>query len=104
MEWLGEFFNSFFADIYQLVVDVTAWFAVKMAISWVEFKLFLLIFSWDIAKGILINLQFSELISGSFNALPPMVKGILLYLHLDKGLAIITQAFVTRFLLSVMGW
>jgi len=28
----------------------------------------------------------------------------LLYLHLDKGLTILSQAFVTRFLLNMMGW
>ena len=32
------------------------------------------------------------------------MKGILLYIHLDKGLTILTQAFVTRFMLNMMGW
>jgi hypothetical protein len=104
MEWLGEFFNNFFSDIYQLLVQFAAWFAVKMAVSWLEFKLFMLAFSWDIAREILINIQFSEFISSAFNSLPPMMKGILLYVQLDKGLAIMTQAFVTRFLLNMMGW
>lgn len=70
MEWLGEFFNSFFNDIYQLAVQFGAWLAVKMIVSWVEFKLFLLTFSWDVAKQILVNIHFSELISQSFNSLP----------------------------------
>ncbi|HEA3202718.1 DUF2523 family protein [Aeromonas veronii] len=104
MEWLGEFFNSFFNDIYQLAVQFGAWLAVKMIVSWVEFKLFLLTFSWDVAKQILVNIHFSELISQSFNSLPADMRGILLYLHLDKGLTILSQAFVTRFLLNMMGW
>ncbi|MBL0594139.1 DUF2523 family protein [Aeromonas veronii] len=104
MEWLGEFFNSFFSDIYQLLVQFGAWLSIKLVISWVEFKLFLLTFTWDVAKEILVNLHFSELISASFNSLPDTMRSLLLYLHIDKGLAIITQAFVTRFLLSIMGW
>ncbi|MGL5555012.1 MAG: DUF2523 family protein, partial [Aeromonas veronii] len=48
--------------------------------------------------------HFSELLSSSFNSLPPSVRGILLYLHFDKGLAILSQAFVTRFMLNMMGW
>ena len=104
MEWLGEFFNSFFSDIYQLLVQFAAWLSIKLIISWVEFKLFLLTFTWDVAKEILVNLHFSELISNSFNSLPDTMRSLLLYLHIDKGLAIITQAFVTRFLLSIMGW
>ncbi|WP_425892661.1 DUF2523 family protein [Aeromonas veronii] len=104
MEWLGDFFNSFFNDIYQLAVQLGAWLAVKMVVSWVEFKLFLLTFSWDVAKQILVNIHFSELVSQSFNALPADMRGMLLYLHLDKGLTILSQAFVTRFLLNMMGW
>ncbi|ELV7509732.1 DUF2523 family protein [Aeromonas veronii] len=104
MEWLGEFFNSFFSDIYQLLVQFGAWLSIKLVIAWVEFKLFLLTFTWDVAKEILVNLHFSELISASFNSLPDTMRSLLLYLHIDKGLAIITQAFVTRFLLSIMGW
>lgn len=104
MEWLGDLFSGLFNDIYNLAVQVTAWIAVKLAIQWVEFKLFMLMFSWDVAREILINLQFSDLISQSFNNLPNDVRDILLYLHLDKGLSVITQAFVTRLLLNIMGW
>lgn len=104
MEWLGDFFGSFFNDIYQLLVQFGAWLAVKLVVSWVEFKLFLLTFSWDVAKEILVNLHFSELVSTSFNALPENIRSMLLYLHMDKGLAILSQAFVTRFLLNIMGW
>lgn len=104
MEWMSEFFNGFFNDIYQLAVQFAAWISIKLAIQWVELKIFLLTFSWDVAKQILINLQFSDLISASFNNLPPLVRGILLYLQFDKGLSILTQAFVTRFLLNMLGW
>lgn len=104
MEWLGDLFNGLFNDIYNLSVQVTAWIAVKMAIQWVEFKLFMLMFSWDVAREILINLQFSDLISSSFNNLPESVRDILLYLHFDKGLSVMTQAFVTRFMLNIFGW
>ncbi|MFQ2651242.1 DUF2523 family protein [Aeromonas caviae] len=104
MEWLGDMFGGLFNDIYNLAVQVTAWISVKLAIQWVEFKLFMLVFSWDVAREILINLQFSDLISTSFNNLPDSVRDILLYLHFDKGLSIITQAFVTRFLLNIFGW
>ncbi|HHQ4582018.1 TPA: DUF2523 family protein [Aeromonas hydrophila] len=104
MEWMSDFFNGFFNDIYQLAVQFAAWIAVKLAIQWVEFKIFLLTFSWDVAKQILINLQFSDLISASFNNLLSQMRGILLYLHVDKGLSILTQAFVTRFLLNMLGW
>lgn len=104
MEWLGGFFNSFFADIYQLAVEFGAWLAIRMAVQWVEFKVFLLTFTWDVAREILVNVHFSELLSSSFNSLPPTMRGILLYIHLDKGLTILTQAFVTRFILNMMGW
>ena len=52
MEWLGDLFNGLFNDIYNLAVQVTAWIVVKMAIQWVEFKLFMLMFSWDVAREI----------------------------------------------------
>ena len=104
MEWLGDMFGGLFNDIYNLAVQVTAWISVKLAIQWVEFKLFMLAFSWDVAREILINLQFSDLISTSFNNLPDSVRDILLYLHFDKGLSIITQAFITHFLLNIFGW
>ena len=40
MEWLGEFFNSFFNDIYQLAVQFGAWLAVKMIVSWLSLSCF----------------------------------------------------------------
>lgn len=104
MEWLGDLFGGLFNDIYNLAVQVAAWISVKLAIQWVEFKLFMLMFSWDVAREILINLQFSDLISSSFNSLPASMRDILLYLHFDKGLSVITQAFVTRFILNIFGW
>lgn len=104
MEWLGDLFGGLFDDIYNLAVQVAAWISVKLAIQWVEFKLFMLMFSWDVAREILINLQFSDMISSSFNSLPASVRDILLYLHFDKGLSVITQAFVTRFILNIFGW
>lgn len=104
MEWLGDLFGGLFNDIYNLAVQVAAWISVKLAIQWVEFKLFMLMFSWDVAREILINLQFSDMISSSFNSLPASVRDILLYLHFDKGLSVITQAFVTRFILNIFGW
>lgn len=104
MDWLGDLFSGLFNDIYNLAVQVTAYVSVKLAIQWVEFKLFMLMFSWDVAREILINLQFSDLISSSFNSLPASVRDILLYLHFDKGLSVITQAFVTRFILNIFGW
>lgn len=104
MDWLGDLFSGLFNDIYNLAVQVTAWISVKLAIQWVEFKLFMLMFSWDVAREVLINLQFSDMISSSFNSLPASVRDILLYLHFDKGLSVITQAFVTRFILNIFGW
>lgn len=104
MEWLGYFFYDFFNDIYLMFVQLSAWIVIKFSISWLNFKIFMLNFSWDVAKEILINIQFSDLISNSFNSLPPMMKGILIYIHFDKGLSIMTQAFVTRLLLNIMGW
>lgn len=104
MEWLGDMFSGLFNDLYNLTVQVAAWIAVKMAIQWVEFKLFMLMFSWDVAREILINLQFSDLISSSFNSLPDSVRDILLYLQFDKGMSVITQAFVARFMLNIFGW
>ena len=104
MEWLGEFFGSFFNDIYNLAVQFAAWFEVRMANQLVEFKQFLLTLSWDVAKEILVNVHFSELLSSSFNSLNPSMKGILLYIQLDKGITVMTQAFLTRFMLNMMGW
>ncbi|TNI90366.1 DUF2523 family protein [Aeromonas allosaccharophila] len=71
MEWLSDFFGGFYNDLYNLAVEFAAWIAVKMAVQWVEFKLFLLMFTWDVAKEVLLNIHFSELLSSSFNSLPP---------------------------------
>ena len=40
MEWLGDLFNGFFSDIYQLTVQFAAWISIKLAVQWVEFKIF----------------------------------------------------------------
>lgn len=103
MEWLGDMFSGLFNDIYNLAVQVTAWISVKLAIQWVEFKLFMLMFSWDVAREILINLQFSELISASFNNLPASWRNVLLYLQFDKGLSVSLKRLLPASCLTCSG-
>lgn len=104
MEWLSDFFSGFFADLYQLAVQFSAWITVKLTIAWFETKIFLITFSWDVAKEILVNVHFAEVLSGYFNQLPPSMRSLLLYLQIDKGIAIISQAFVAGFFFSRVGF
>ena len=103
MEWLGDFFNAMMSDFYGWFTQFSAWFIIKSTTAYIEFKIWAISFSWDVAKEILISYDFSGFISRTLNLLPPQIQGPVRFLGIPEGITLLSQAAVTKYCLRFFG-
>ena len=95
-EFLIELFNALLSSLYDLLVSITAY----LIIGAMKTSIVMIMFSWDVAKQILIDLNVSQTIAASWNQLDPSTRAVFVYLRIPEVLNIILTARVTRFVLS----
>jgi hypothetical protein len=86
--------------IQEVMQEVVAW----LVIAKLQSMLFLMEFSWGVAKQIMINLNIGDYIQAGFNGLDPVLMGYLNFFRVPESLNLIIQAIATRVTLKVMGW
>lgn len=100
-QWLIDFFNTgiylFFEDLLK---EAVAW----LVISKIEFQIWSLGFSWDVAKTIMFNLNVSGYIQSAWSSLDGRTLGYLTFFRVPDALNLLIQAYITRITLAVMGW
>lgn len=111
MEFLQSIFDgvTFFVDflyvgIYEFIEEVMQELVSWLVIAKLQTMLFLMEFSWGVAKQILINLNIGDYIQQGFNDLDPVLMGYLNFFRVPESLNLIVQAIATRVTLKVMGW
>ncbi|AAW87647.1 enterotoxin [Aliivibrio fischeri ES114] len=87
--------------IYSWFVDGVAFLVIELAEMFLESKLFIIKFFWDVSNNIVSMFSIYPQIQSAIDMLPPQYSGILFYLGLDKVFAILIQALLTRFSLQV---
>jgi hypothetical protein len=111
MEFLQSIFDgvTFFVDflyvgIYEFIEEVMQELVAWLVIAKLQTMLFLMEFSWGVAKQILINLNIGDYIQEGFSNLDPVLMGYLNFFRVPESLNLIVQAIATRVTLKVMGW
>jgi hypothetical protein len=111
MEILQSIFDgvTFFVDflyvgIYEFIEEVMQELVAWLVIAKLQTMLFLMEFSWGVAKQILINLNIGSYIQQGFTSLDPVLMGYLNFFRVPESLNLIVQAIATRVTLKVMGW
>lgn len=98
------FIDYLYVGIYQFVEEIFQQLVAWLVIAKLQTMLFLMEFSWGVAKQIMINLNVGEYIQQGFSNLDPVLMGYLNFLRVPEGLNLIVQAIGTRVTLKVMGW
>jgi len=98
------FIDFLYVGIYQFVEEIFQQLVAWLVIAKLQSMLFLMEFSWGVAKQIMINLNIGEYIQQGFSNLDPVLMGYLNFFRIPEGLNLIIQAIGTRVTLKVMGW
>lgn len=99
--WMIDFM---YIGIYQFVEEILQQLVAWLVIAKLQGMLFLMEFSWGVAKQIMINLNIGDYIQQGFNSLDPVLMGYLNFFRVPEALNLIIQAIGTRVTLKVMGW
>ncbi|WP_062058607.1 DUF2523 family protein [Cellvibrio sp. OA-2007] len=99
--WIIDFI---YVGIYEFIQEVMQELVAWLVIAKLQTMLFLMEFSWGVAKQILINLNIGDYIQQGFSDLDPVLMGYLNFFRVPESLNLIVQAIATRVTLKVMGW
>jgi hypothetical protein len=98
------FFNAvlqfFDVTIYQLLTDFVAFLIIQLTILKIELQISSLIFSWDIAKQVISQLNVVSEINSSLSLLPPDTLNLLNFFNVPAGLNLVLNAAVTKYVMN----
>ncbi len=96
-----EFFDSIYqfltVGIYDLLVEFTSYILINLTISLIELKIFLLQFSWDIAKEILSTFDLSSKIQEGLDTVPTAERQLIYFFRLPEVISNLMAGLVGRF-------
>ncbi len=98
------FIDWIYTGIYSFVEEVMQELVAWLVIAKLQGMLFMMEFSWGVAKQIMVNLNIGEYIDQGFSNLDPVLMGYLNFFRVPESLNLIVQAIATRVTLRVMGW
>lgn len=98
------FIDYLYVGIYEFIEEVMQELVAWLVIAKLQTMLFLMEFSWGVAKQIMINLNIGDYIQQGFSGLDPVLMGYLNFFRIPESLNLIVQAIATRVTLKVMGW
>lgn len=99
--WIIDFI---YVGIYDFIQEVMQELVAWLVIAKLQTMLFLMEFSWGVAKQIMVNLNIGDYIQEGFSGLDPVLMGYLNFFRIPESLNLIVQAIATRVTLKVMGW
>lgn len=103
MQFFNEILTFIGSGIYDFVTEAFAWIIIKVMIFKIESQLFLMVYAWDVAKEILIQLNISQEIKSALSALPTQTVEHLNFFNIINGINLIINAFMTRFVMRFIG-
>lgn len=95
-----EFINQ---GIYDFFKELLARFVIWYTITLIEFKIWAIQFAWDIAKQVLIDLNFSAFINQAFSAIDSRIVSALTFFRIPECINILASAAVTKYILRMVG-
>ncbi len=104
MDWL-TFINDFVGFINDLPDKSDSYWErliYWIIITYLEAKVYMITFAYEIAGGIVENLGISSVINSAFSALPNAFKSVISYLRIPEAVNMLISAYVTRFVLDLV--
>jgi hypothetical protein len=95
-----DFFDT---GIYELLTEFTAYLIISFTISFIESQIWLLSFSWDIAREILTTFDISGKIQTAFDETPSEIRSLLYFFRIPEVLTNIFSGLIGRYVFRFLG-
>ena len=99
-DWIFEFLNQ---DIWDMLVRLGSYWVQTLTLWSIEFTLFMLALSWDIAKEIMADLNISNRIDAALAYLPDTVELAVKFFRMPECISNIVSGYMTRYVFRFMG-
>lgn len=99
LDFFTQVLNFIGSGIYDLLVQFVAYIISKLSEIMLYLTLKSMVFSWDIARQILVDLQVSNMISSMYSHFDTQVLNVLLWLKIPDFINNLITAYVTRFVM-----
>ncbi len=100
---LTNIYDFFVNGIYDLLVEFTTYVLIKLTVATIEFKIFILGFSWDIAQEVLSTFDLSSKIQSGFDSVPSNIRNMLYFFRLPEVITNLLGGFVGRYVFKFLG-
>lgn len=97
LEWLADFFGGDGADDWMS--SALGWAVEKLAVMWLDTKLWFMKIGWGVAKSILTDLGVFAAIASAVTGLPAEIRGALNFFRVFEAVSMILTAGMTKFVL-----
>lgn len=101
IQWIIDFFNT---GIYEFAKDLLEELVAWLVIAKIEFQIWAIQFSWDVAKTVLVNVGISAMVEQAWSSVDSSLMGYLTFFRLPDAFNVVFQAYTTKVVLRVMGW
>lgn len=105
MDFILTFFNDFWLflqSIPGLINDLFVYCGAWFVIAWTKAKIEFISFGWQVAQEILTQLNISATLNSYWSSIDSRVMGMVTFFRLPEALNLIMNAWVTRYVLSVL--
>ena len=97
LAWVFDFLSN---GLYDFLVWAYAGLVEYLTIAYIKSEIWAIRFGWDVAKQIIVDLHFQDLVNSAFASLPPDVLYLLSVLRFSEVVGFLSSAFVTKFVLK----
>lgn len=101
-----DFFNQVLdfihSGFYKLLTEFVAYLISKISIFVLTATLKMMVFSWDVAKQIMVDLKISTMLAGLYSHFNSQILDILLWLKIPDFINNVITAYITRYVMRFM--
>jgi hypothetical protein len=107
LDTIIDFFNKILdfiqSGLYEFVTAAFGQFIIYTTIALIKFKLYMMVFAWDVAQQILAQLNITQQLNSAWAGIDSKSMQLVSFFRLPDALNIVLTARVTRYVLDFMG-
>jgi len=100
---INDFLDFLHNGIYDFVTKAFAAFLIWSTVAYIDFMIYMIGFSWDVAQSVLSQLNVSAALNAAWSSLESSIASFVSLLNIPDAINVILSARVTRFVLNFMG-
>lgn len=103
IDFIANFWDSLSNGLYELVVWSLSGIIKALTLWGIEFKMYMISLSWDVASEILDSLSITDELESAWSSMDSDVLAIATSLRIPDAISMIMNAYVTRYVMRFLG-